>query len=67
MPKSIFSYSISIKPLAHVQAMYANQDLVRFFLNGISTGFRIGFRIGYQTHAPNLHSCKENLQVALSH
>ena len=36
---------------------YPNQDLVLFFLKGISTRFRIG----YQTHAPNLHSCKSNL------
>ena len=42
---------------------YPNQNLVLFFLKGISTGFRIG----YQTHAPNLHSCKNNLQGALSH
>ena len=42
---------------------YPDQELVQFFLKGITQGFRIGFNY----HSQQLKSSKKNLEGALSH
>ena len=45
----------------HHLRLYPHQDLVQYFLEGISIGFRVGF------DGSGLHSAKNNLQSAVEH
>ena len=57
------STPLNISSWMHHLSLYPNCDLVQFFHQGISHGFKIG----YQRTSPCLHSAKRNLEGAYLH
>ena len=57
------STPLNISSWTYHLSAYPNQDLVQFFQQGISNGFRISYKI----NSPTLHSAKKNLEGAYLH